>query len=366
MKKAIILCTLDKFANAVKPNKLKNFLEKNGFCVELFSSSSISRLGNGRIKSLVPGNTILQWRLYFLEILQFIASKQKNTLVKKIITSFIIQKIIKLRGEILGNIIRLKKCELLICENNLDEAVVNRRVSDMQILDLPSPYAEEIFYGNELSQKSYLKLKNFEVGLYKKADYLSFHWYKYSEYVKNNKYNGANFINIGYGTTLKEKKARYNKKPKVVFLGFLGGYWTNLPLLEKLSKIYPIDVYGGPHIPNLQINYKGYAPSLDILSNYQFGLITISDDPLRRNSFSSKQLEYFSYGLPVLTPEWKKDELLKGGSIYYNIDNFASLIKTYTIKEKWEEKSDAAVNIAKELNWENVFNPLKEILNNKK
>ena len=101
-------------------------------------------------------------------------------------------------------------------------------------------------------------------------------------------------------------------------MGYLKGYWNNIPLLARLSQKYEIDVYGGPKPPKKYgLNYRGYTPNTDILAEYQFGLITITDDPLRRSSFSSKHLEYMNYGLPVLTPDWRKDPNLDDFSIYY-------------------------------------------------
>ena len=37
-KKVCIICTLDRFANTVRPKKIKEFLEKNGYIVELINT----------------------------------------------------------------------------------------------------------------------------------------------------------------------------------------------------------------------------------------------------------------------------------------------------------------------------------------
>ncbi len=58
------------------------------------------------------------------------------------------------------------------------------------------------------------------------------------------------------------------------------------------------------------------------MAEYQIGLVTISDDPLRRLSFSSKQLEYYSYGLPVLVPAWRTDPVLAPGTVAYTEETF--------------------------------------------
>ncbi len=367
MKKAIILCNLDGFANSVKPQKIKHFLERNNYTTEIYSTVGLSRLGSGKYTRFLPKIGFYSIQLYCLEALHQFAVIQKNKLIGKIIISLILNKILEIRGKMLSSDLSGEKFDLLICENNFDEAIADSRVAKIQILDLPSPLAEEKLYGDELTTKKYIQLRDFERKMYHKADYLSFHWHTYADFVKKQKYNGNNFIDLGYGTNVKKIRARYSTKPKVVFLGYLGGYWNNLKLLEKLSTLYPgIDVYGGPYIPNLKINYKGYAPSVDILASYQFGLITITNDPLRRNSFSSKHLEYFSYGLPVFTPAWRKDTILDDGSIHYDESNFVSLLNSYTDESKWEEKSASAIKIANNLSWEKALQPLENIINHQK
>lgn len=365
MKKVLVLCDMDAYANSVKPRQIKKFLEKYECEVELYSTTTLSRLGESHLKRLVPYPRLKYIILYFLEGLFAIVNKRQSSSFKKIVISLTLQPIIELRGALLADRLFGKGTDVLICENDLDEAVVmGKRVASVQILDLPAPLAEQAFYGGELTEKKFKKLKEFEIAAYAKADYISFHWHMYANFVKREKYNGKNFIDVGYGATLKEKTAHFSKDLKVVFLGFLGGYWTNLALLEKLSKIYPnIDVYGGPRISGLKVNFKGYAPTVDVLADYQFGLISITDDPLRKSSFSSKQLEYFSYGLPVLVPEWRKDSILDKGSIYFNTDNFVSVIHEYADESKWKEKSDAARNIIKSLDWEKVLDLFRVIIN---
>ena len=111
-------------------------------------------------------------------------------------------------------------------------------------------------------------------------------------------------------------------------------------------------------------NKTNHPKSYGTIMKYnQFGLITITKEKLRRSSFSSKHLEYLSYGLPVLTPEWRQDILLKDVSIYFNEDNFLGLIKKYSNPERWQQMSDACYRQAKLWKWENVLKPLGEIVN---
>jgi hypothetical protein len=362
MKKAVVLCSMDGYANSVKPEQIKILLERHGYSVNLFSTNTLSRFSNYGWRRFLPYPKWNHIKLFFLEGIYMVALKQGNLTVKKMISSFALIRILPLRGKILRNKILSEKYDLLICETNFDEAIVEGRVATIQILDLPSPLAEELLYGGELNQDTFDRIKLFEQSLYAKADYISFHWHTYADFVKHNKYNGENFIDIGYGVSPKKARAHFSKNAKIAFLGYLGGYWINTKLLEDLSGIFlNIDVWGGPQL-NLDINFKGYAPTSDVLADYQFGLITITNDPLRRSSFSSKHLEYFSYGLPVLVPEWRRDDVLDGGSIYYNAKNFVSVINAYMDEAKWNEKSKAALAIAERLTWERALQPLASIL----
>lgn len=363
MKRALILCSLDGYANSVKPKKLKEFLERSGYEVTLQETTKLSRFGTGKLGSYVPSFHVLGFKLYLLETLHLFAYFQSSKRVRKTLLSFAWQKILETRAVLLQRAIPKNYYDILICENNYDEGIVLDRVAKIQILDLPTPFAEELLYGDEISEKSYRKLSAYECVVYGKADYVSFHWYSYSAFVRENKYKGTNFLDLGYGIDARKKKARFSANPKIVFLGYLGGYWSNPEMLEELTKLYPgIDVYGGPEVPGLKVNFKGYTKTSDVLADYQFGLVTITDDQLRRIGFSAKHLDYLSYGLPVLTPEWRKDFVLEAGSIYFTVENFLSQIKEYSSKEKWEEKSKAALNIAHTLNWDKVLQPLQTVL----
>jgi hypothetical protein len=239
-----------------------------------------------------------------------------------------------------------------------------RRLARVQILDLPVPFAEELFYSNEIDAAGFKRIRELEMETYREADYLSFHWHTYTDFVRANKYDGSNFVPLTYGTHRKTLRAHYSNMPRIVFLGVLDGHWVNVPLLERLCALYPaIDLYGGPRPPaKLVDNYRGYAPSLDVLAEYQFGLVTISDDPLRRSSFSSKHLEYISYGLPVLTPEWRPDAVLERSSIYYSEENFLEAVEKYHDKDMWTAKSYEALELSKSLTWTEALRPLGELL----
>lgn len=361
-KTAIIICSMDAFANGDKPKKMENFLESHGFDVRLHSTATLTHMGTGKYSKFLPRLTPRAILAFFFEGLFLVLSGKPSKIAKNIV-AFSLIRTLKLRGALLAKELRGQHYDLLICENNLDEAFfLHKRAAKVQVLDLPSPQAEEMYYGGSLTKAGLQKLQALEKNIYGRADHLSFHWHTYSDFVKANKYSGDNFFDLGYGAPVPtiDKRAEYSKQPRIIFFGYLKGYWVNLPLLEKLCELYPnIDIYGGPAPTGpLAKHYKGYAPNKDVIANYQFGLITITDDELRRHSFSSKHLDYFAYGLPVLTPVWRPDSKLEAGSIYFTAEDFLAQIKKYSGEKAWREKNAAALTTAEALSWENVLQPL--------
>jgi len=188
----------------------------------------------------------------------------------------------------------------------------------------------------------------------------------YKDFVEKYIYDGDNLITLDWGCHPKEVRAEYQSPPKVVYMGYLGGYWMNKELLSRLSKRGRpgmIDVYGLPKPEKrFGLNYKGFAEDIDVLNRYQFGLITISKDRLRREGFSAKHLEYLSYGLPVLVPDWReKLELIKG-SIPYNEADFLDMMDLYSDEDEWNRMSDMAYGQAQRLDWDITLKELEDIV----
>jgi hypothetical protein len=174
--------------------------------------------------------------------------------------------------------------------------------------------------------------------------------------------SGDNLMNLRSGCTLVDRRACYASPPRIVYFGSLSSQFINLRLLSALSQLAEIDVYGAPPTPvALGLNYRGWAPP-DVLADYQFGLITCTDDPLRRAGFSAKHLEYFSYGLPVLVPRWRDDPDLAAGSVPYDESSFAVVIEQASGPAAWQALSDAAFAQAQRYTWDNGLAPIEELL----
>lgn len=365
---AVIVFFPDAYANGEKPRRIQRFLEEHGYRVHPHPTVALTRLGTGAIARKLPGPAPAALLGYFFEALFLLSSGRRGGAAKRV-AGYAQERVIRLRGRLLARRLRGTGYDLLICESNLDAGLfLHPRVATVQVLDIPAPFAEELYYGGVLDDAGLARLRRLEQRIYAAADHLAFHWHTYSEFVKSVKYDGPNFLEIGYGapTPTTAARARHSEHPRIVFLGFLQGYWVNLPLLEQLCELYPdIDIYGGPPPTGpLARHYKGYSPDTatasgkDVLAHYQFGLVTITDDELRRHSFSSKHLDYISYGLPVLTPDWRRDSLLDSSSVHFTPETFLMRLKEFGDEAAWRAKSDAALATAERLSWDRVLRPL--------
>ena len=338
--KILIICSLDKFTNEVRAKETKKFLERKGYTVKLFN--------------LFSKNEYLS------------LTKSIYSILKNICPHFFKQRLLifqlKLNAILLARKINKEVCDVVICDDASASFIFTKNLKCLKIYNCPTPLADELYYSKKLSKKLYLKLRDMELEVYRKTDYVSFRE-PYRRYVQKYIYSGKNIFVMDGGCYPKNQRAKFSYPPRIVYLGELGGYWTNLPLLSRITKIYKnIDVYGTPK-PNkiYKLNYKGYA-NPDILSKYQFGLITITKDKLRRWGFSAKHPEYLSYGLPVLVPDWRKNLHLFKGSIPYNERDFLKKIKKYSNKMEWQKMSNEAYRQAKQYSWDVVLKPLGKII----
>ena len=356
-KNIAILCTLDAFANAIRPMELKKALEANGHTVTLISQ--------GKIVAGPTPPTVQHSNKIFSYITTRLTKIFDSVVNGKLYHYYFLLKLKKNAHHVIP-LLEKSMFDVIIIENHLQAYVMKEVKNVPYILDFDAPLIDELMYSGKINQDSYKELTRIFTQIYKNATYINFQWHTYSNYIKENVYNGDNFVEVNFGCIPKAQtlRAKYSAKPKIICLGYLAGKWVNLPLLSRLSKLYDIDVYGGP-VPDKkwELNYRGYAPSTNVLKEYQFGLITISQDKLRQSSFSSKHLEYLSFGLPVLTPDWRKDSILEDVSIYYNESNFLSQIEHYSQKKRWKDMSERSYQKAQILSWDTVLRPLVRLVN---
>jgi hypothetical protein len=270
----------------------------------------------------------------------------------------------RLRSAILASSLPLDAFDLVICETPYDVGVLTRSTTASTLYDCPTPWADELALEGRLTRRQHLKLRAWEASVFESVDYLAFHWESYARYaISSYDIGGHNLITLNYGTAPASARARFEVPPRIVYLGSLSSRFINLDLLARLSRAYPhIDVFGGPPPdPRLGLHYRGYAP-LEVLREYQFGLVTCTDDALRREGFSAKHVQYLSYGLPVLVPAWRRHLDLLRGSVPYTEQTFLSIIDAMSDQKVWQAASDEAYDQALRLDWEETLRPLEDLL----
>ena len=208
-----------------------------------------------------------------------------------------------------------------------------------------------------------------EIEYYQASDVVIFCWNTHAEYVKRYVYQGSNVVlhpGLGwYGCKPQARRAQYSYPPFIAYLGAITAYWNNAELLSRLSRdsLYAIHCYSPTAPPvGLGLHYQGFAKSLDILCNYQFGLHTATSDLVRRYGFASKVMTYLSYGLPTFSPEWQLLSHQLRGVIPYNEESFSALLEDAVEPARWQELADMAYEQAQELEWSRVLEPLLSLL----
>jgi hypothetical protein len=345
---------------------IEQFLRKRGHDVRLVDTYYLSRVSSSgssfgsKLPSLRPRKVVL----YATEVASRLLTRQWR-FGRRHLSYHLLLADHRLRSAILGSSLQLDDFDLVICETPYDAGVLTRPTSASTLYDCPAPWADEVHYDGRLSRGQYAKLRSLELRLFEGVDRLAFHWESYTRYaLEHYGISGRNLLTLNFGCTPSACRARFADPPRVVYLGNLSASFNDTPLLARLAAIYPhIDVYGGPPPdPGLGLNYLGYAPSLDILCQYQLGLVTCSKDALRREGFSSKHLHYLTYGLPVLVPAWRKHLDLLRGSLPYTEQTFRSVIEETSHQKRWQAASDEAYDQALRLDWEETLRPLQDLL----
>jgi len=363
--KVLIIGHLDGLANSVRPKVIKEFLKKNGYDVKLFDDNSKAFLrAKEGLKAVLRRRVMKKSALDYYQKYPFIEDK-------------------KAFAETVLLYLAKEKYRAIICTSHASPYVFTRDIDALKIYDCPTPVTFEIKYGYELYKRSmtperssasffaqfyplYIReLEKKELEIYKSVDYLSFHWESYAEYIRKHFYRGDNLFVLNWGCHTGRKKAKWNNVPRIVFAGNLKGYWVNHELLSFLMNMspYAVDCYGnlkpGRHSG---LHVKGFLSDLDILSQYQFGLVALKKDKLKQFGFSAKVLDYVSYGLPSLLPKWFTIRPKIEGCIYYDESNIISLIETYLDKKRWKKYSCQAYEYAQGHSWNRTLKPLLVIL----
>jgi len=258
------------------------------------------------------------------------------------------------------------KYDVVIGVETIFSYVLTRDLGCLKIFSCEDLEANELYFSKRVDDLERIRsFGEMEREILMNSDYVIFPWETIENYTRKYIWNGDNFITIRYGCHPQKKTVPYFFPVSIVSLGTLWAYWSNRELLSYLTRISPyvIHVYGSPRPPRkYNLNYKGFAPSLDVLYNYQFGLNAITKEIFKRNNFSSRILGYLSYGLPVLSPDWMKLSHEIKGVLPYNEDNFLDILREYSDREQWEKLSEEAIEQARELDWNITLKPLERIV----
>lgn len=364
-KRVLLICQRDQYANGVKAPAIEQFLRKRGHDVCLVDTYYLSRASSskGSIVRKLPSPDPRKAALYATEAASMVLTRREGFGRRHLSYHLLIAEC-RLRRAILASSLSLDAFDLVICETPYDAGVLTHPTTATTLYDCPTPWADELLYEGRLTARQHRMLRDWETSVFESVDHLAFHWESYAEYaLRWYAISGRNLMTLNWGTKPAAARAGFEDPPRIAYLGSLSSRFINLDLLARLSHVYPhIDVYGGPPPDTrLGLNYRGYA-SPEVLREYQLGLVTCTDDELRRQGFSAKHLQYFSYGLPVLVPAWRRRLDLLRGSVPYTEQTFRSLIETMSDRKQWQAASDEAYDQALRLEWEETLRPLEELL----
>jgi glycosyltransferase involved in cell wall biosynthesis len=352
-----IIATLDGFANSTQPLFIKGILTERGHTVTLVDTNQIARASARGILRFLPSIRPMRTLVCLTGVGIALLARLPNRMSAAMNGAVYLLRM-RLRARILSAILRDLNPDVIVCESQIDSGVMRTDFGKAvkKIYNCATPFAEELYLGGQLSRKGYEKLRAHEIDIFQACDHLSFHWHSYGDYVrKHYGYTTPNIFTFDRHADVRKELASFREPPRVIYLGYLGGYWIDLDLLATLSRSYPhIDVYGLPEPPRrLGLNYKGYATP-DILRDYQFGLITCTKDQLRREGFSAKHIDYLAAGLPVLAPDWRTSTQDLGGTVTYSVENFAEQLRKCSDEAAWTTLSKEALEQATELSPERV------------
>lgn len=364
-RRVLLIAQLDASANSVKPLEIQRYLRERGHEVRLVDTYRLSRASPepGSPLRRLPAPRPTCFALWLTEAASLLLTR-RWAFGRRCLSYRLLVAEHRLRGAILGAALRLDDVDLVICETPYDSGVLSRAGRAATWYDAPAPWADELYYEGRLTDRQRERLRGRERRVLEGAGYVSFHWPSYTRYaVEHYGISGANLRALDFGCTPSARRARFADPPRIVYLGSADARFQNPGLLARMAARYPyIDVYGNsPPDPRLGLNYRGYAQSLDVLSEYQLGLVTCSTDPLRRDGFSSKHLHYLAYGLPALVPEWRRLDSLRG-SVSYSEENFLATVDSLRDPVRWQALSDEASAQAQRLSWDRTLRPLDGVL----
>jgi hypothetical protein len=266
--------------------------------------------------------------------------------------------------------IRRGHYDVVIGRNAPIAYVLAQDVPGLKILDMANVTALELYHSSGWDDAELIETWEKEQEIIRSADVVCVHHSLLERFIRKYIIDDPKIITVRMGCDAFEsnRRARYCADARFVYAGSYY-YFQDPFLLSWLTKIspFPIDCYGSrnPQYPFLPhpLNYRGFGKTLGFLADYQAGVITVSQDRLRRHSPSTKFAYYFSAGLPVLFPEWMMEGHEYEAAVPYTEDNFCDVARALIADPvRWQRLSDAALVLAGQLRWDKVLQPLADII----
>ena len=364
-RRVLLIFPDDGFANTARARALEGYLRRRGHDVVMEDTYYLSRLSSrrGSLGSKLPALEPRRLGLYFVDAAAAVVRRSRAT--RRLLTYYVRLADCSLRSSILSARFAHEPFDLVICTTPHDAWVLPRMHTARTLYDCPTPWAAELHDDGKLTDRQFEKLREREKELFEQVDHLAFNWQSYGDYaVERYGITGRNLLTLNTGSTPGRRRAAFSSPPRIVYVGSLAGKAIDLPLLGRLSRLYPhIEVYGSPPPdPALGLHYRGYATSTEVMRDYQIGLVTSSRDELREYGFSAKHPEYLSYGLPVLAPSWRRNLHLLEGSVAYDEATFTAAVDRLSDPDEWRRLSDEAYAQAQRLSWDETLRPLDSIV----
>jgi hypothetical protein len=260
--------------------------------------------------------------------------------------------------------IRAGRYDVLIGRLQPVAYVLTRRVGPRAVFDMANVGFLESYHSAEVDLGALEADYEKEMEIYRAVDAILSPHPLLSSFFRANVWDTPKLLDVLLGCDAPTARARFSVEPRIVYAGSYASIQDPylLALLSREART-PIHCYG-PRDPNraflpAPLDYRGYAPSLDVLAEYQLGLITVSQDRLRQNSPATKFAYYFSYGLPVLFPSWMKEGHEYPAAVPYDERTFDDVVRgAVSDQAHWERLSAAALETAAGRRWNDVLQPL--------
>jgi hypothetical protein len=308
-RRVLLVCQLDGFSNGWRAGEIRQFLERQGHEVRVANTYYLSRASSDPSSLLhkLPYPSPLKAALYAVEAASLVLARRWE-FGRRNLSYFALRADCRLRRSILRSTLPLDEVDLVIAVTPHDAEVVLIPGPARKLYDCMTPWADELDFEGMLTERQHAKLRRYEKEILEDVDVLTFAWESYARYAaKHYGLSLDNLMQLNCGCEPSETRARFADPPRICYLGSLSSRFIDLPLLSRLSALYPhIDVYGGPDPPaSMGFNYKGWAAP-EVLQDYQFGLITCTKRRAAPRRILGEASAVHGVRLPILVPAWRR------------------------------------------------------------